>query len=94
VEIDPFSSLTGALSKTGKYTMNTFQVNFRPASSKSWKKDAKRTIKILISSYPKILKKILLHPAYKYFRILMFPVVLLGKFISLLIRRNQEDNNI
>jgi hypothetical protein len=91
VEIDPFSSLTGALSKTGKYTMNTFQVNFRPASSKSWKKDAAKIIKILTSGYPKIIKKILLHPTYKYLKILMFPFILIWRFISLLIRRNSEE---
>jgi hypothetical protein len=74
--------------------MNTFQVNFRPTSSKLWKKDASKVIKVLTSGYPKILKKILLHPAYKYFKMLMFPFILLGKLISLLIRRNEDDTNI
>ena len=91
VTVDPFSSLTGALSKTGKYTLNTFQVNFRPISSKNWKKDAKKIIAILTSSYPKTIKIILLHPAYKYFKIGMFPFILLGKFIKLLFWRSESE---
>ncbi len=83
-DIDPFSSLTGALSKTGKYTLNTFQVNFRPVSSKIWKKDAKRIIKILTSPFPNSIKKILIHPAFRYFKILIFPFILFGKILKLI----------
>jgi hypothetical protein len=57
--------------------MNAFQVNFRPAQAKVWKKDAAKVIKVLTSGYPKLIKNILLHPAYKYFKIAMFPFVLL-----------------
>lgn len=85
IEIDPFSSLTGALSKTWVYTLNTFQVNFRPVTSNSWKKDAKRTIQILTSSYPNIIKNIMLHPGYKIAKIAVFPLVILWKLISLAI---------
>jgi len=85
VDIDPFSSLTWALSKTGVYTLNTFQVNFRPVTSTHWKKDAKRIIWILTSNSPNIIKKIKLHPSYKLAKIVFFPVILFGKFMSLII---------
>jgi len=94
VEIDPFSSLTGALSKTWVYTMNTFQVNFRPTSSKTWKKDAKRIIKILTSSSPRIIKTILLHPSYKYCKIVFFPFMLLLRLLGLIFKRNEETAEI
>lgn len=94
VEIDPFSSLTWALSKTGKYTMNTFQVNFRPAASKAWKKDAKKIIKILTSSSPKVIKSILLHPSYKYVKIALFPFMLFLKFLGLIFRRSDDASEI
>lgn len=94
VEIDPFSSLTWALSKTGKYTMNTFQVNFRPASSKIWKKDAKRIIKILTSSSPKIIKSLLLHPSYKYIKIILWPCMMFLKLLGLIFRRSEDTSEI
>lgn len=90
-EIDPYSSITSALSKTGKYSLNTFQVNFSPVSSKSWKKNAKKIIPILTSNYPRFLKNILLHPAFIYFKILAFPIYLLFKFIALLIPKHEEE---
>ncbi|MDA9129352.1 type IV secretion system DNA-binding domain-containing protein [Candidatus Gracilibacteria bacterium] len=93
-EVDPFSSLTGALSKTGKYTLNTFQINFRPIASKKWKKDAKRIIKILTGNYPNFLKNILLHKNYKYVKIILLPFILIGKFIQLLIPRNTEEEKV
>ena len=34
--VDPFSSITSSLSKTGKYTLNTFQVNFTPIRDSIW----------------------------------------------------------
>jgi len=89
LEIDPFSSLTGALSKTWVYTLNTFQVNFRPVTSNSWKKDAKRIIQILTSGYPNIVKKILLHPAYKVVKIIFFPLLLIWKLIAMTIPKTE-----
>ena len=90
-EVDPFGSLTGALSKTGKYTLNTFQVNFRPVSGKKWKKDAARTIKILTSGYPRFLKNLMLHPIFKYLKILLFPFILLWKLLRLLFSRDSDE---
>lgn len=74
--------------------MNTFQVNFRPASSKIWKKDAKKIIKILTSSSPNIIKAILLHPSYKYFKIAFFPFMLLLKFLGLIFKRSDETPEV
>ena len=85
LDIDPFSSLTGALSKTWVYTLNTFQVNFRPLTSNSWKKDAKRIIEILTSSSPNIIKKIKLHPTFKIVKLIFLPLVILGKLITMMI---------
>lgn len=90
--IDPFSSITSALSKTWKYTLNTFQVNFKPIEDKKWKKNSDKIIKILESSYPKFLKKIMLHPSFIIFRILFFPFIILWKLLSLVFyRKNEED---
>ncbi len=85
LDIDPFSSLTGALSKTWIYTLNTFQVNFRPVTSNSWKKDAKRIIQVLTSSSPNLIKKIKLHPSFKILKLVFLPILLLGKLISMIV---------
>jgi hypothetical protein len=53
--VDPFSSITSALSRTGKYTLNTFQINFTPIPNRSWKKWLSNTIKVLMSNYPNFL---------------------------------------
>jgi hypothetical protein len=37
--VDPYSSITSALNKTGAYSLNTFQINFSPITNKAWKKD-------------------------------------------------------
>ncbi len=90
--IDPFSSITSALSKTWKYTLNTFQVNFKPIEDKKWKNGSDRIIKILESSYPNFLKKIILHPSFIIFKILFFPFIIFWKFLSLVFyRKNEED---
>ena len=82
--VDPFSSITSALSRTGKYTLNTFQINFTPESGKKWKKWVDKTVKILTSNYPDFLKKLLLNPNFIYLKILLFPLILVFKFIALL----------
>jgi len=93
--IDPFSSLTWALSKTWKYTLNTFQVNFRPVNSKNWKKDAKKKIQILSSDSPQFIKDLLLHPGFPYLKLIFSPFILLAKFLRLIlwIWASQEADN-
>jgi len=36
--VDPYSSITSALSRTGNYSLNTIQINFAPVENKTWKK--------------------------------------------------------
>lgn len=93
-DVDPYSSITSALGKTGKYTLNTFQINFAPVHSRSWKKDAKKIIPILTSNYPKFLKNILLHPFFGYFKILFFPIFLFLKLIGLLIPKSEDSDTV
>lgn len=90
-EVDPYSSITSALSKTGKYTLNTFQVTFTPVHSQKWKQDAKRVIPILTGKYPKVIKNILLHPYFSYARIVFFPIFLLFKLITLLLPNTSDE---
>ncbi|MFK7780069.1 MAG: type IV secretion system DNA-binding domain-containing protein [Candidatus Gracilibacteria bacterium] len=89
--VDPFSSITSALGRTGKYTLNTFQINFTPIHSKKWKKGLVRIIKILSSKYPSYIKKILLNPKFVYFKIIFFPIILLFKLIKLFTRKIEDD---
>lgn len=91
--VDPFGSITSALGRTGKYTLNTFQVNFSPISDDSWKKDAASVIKILIAKYPKWLKNLMLSNHYKYIQILFFPFWLIWKLLLLFIPKSQEQDN-
>ena len=84
--VDPYSSITSALWKTWKYSLNSFQINFTPVKNKTWKKDAADVIKILESNYPSFIKDILLNPKFKYFKfllnILFFPFKLLWLFFK------------
>ncbi len=80
--VDPYGSITAALGRTGKYSLNMLQINFAPAHDSVWKKNLSDTVKVLTSKYPKIVKNILLHPAYPYIKIVLFPFVLIGKMLS------------
>ena len=91
--VDPFSSITSALWRTWKYTLNTFQVNFTPIEDKSWKKWLNDTAKILLSNYPEFYKKILLNPKLFYLKILLFPILILFKFFTLFFPRNINTND-
>ncbi len=90
--VDPFSSITSALSRTWKYTLNTFQINFTPANNKTWKKWLDRTIKVLLSNYPAFLKKILLNPKFIYLKILFFPLILIFKLIALILPNSGDSS--
>ncbi len=90
-DIDPFSSITGALSKTGKYTLNTIQINFSPVQDKVWKKNFKKTTSILVWGYPKFIKNILLEKKYLPLRIVLFPIILLLRLISLIFQKWEEN---
>ncbi len=89
--VDPYGSLTSALGRTGKYSLNTFQVNFAPSSDYIWKKKAFKQIQILLSKYPKFLKEIMLSPNYIYLQILLFPFVLVMKLLSFFMKSGTPD---
>ena len=97
--VDPFSSITSALSMTWKYTLNTFQINFTPIDDDDWKDDniEKRTIKILLSKYPKKIEELLLSHYLYLWKILLFPFILISKILSIFIPKNsdsEEDTNV
>ncbi|MDD3144712.1 MAG: DUF87 domain-containing protein [Candidatus Gracilibacteria bacterium] len=88
--VDPFSSITSALSRTGKYTLNTFQVNFTPIKDESWKDKSDKIIKVITSKYPNFIKKILLSKYLIIFKILIFPFTFLVKLISLFTNKGDD----
>ena len=89
--VDPYSSITSALSRTGKYTINTIQINFSPVKDWYWKKNLSHRIKILNSSYPDFLKIFLLGPKFIYLKIFFFPITLFLKLIQVLFKRTEEE---
>lgn len=82
--VDPYSSITSSLSKMGEKSLSVIQVNFSPLWDEDWKKDAGKVYNIISSKHPKYIKDFLLSEHYKYFKIIMFPFVLLGKSIKFL----------
>lgn len=91
--VDPFSSITSSLSKTGKYTLNTFQVNFTPVRDNVWKKDSDKIIKIITSKSPDFIKKLLLSKYFIVFKILVFPFILFWKLISIFTKKDEEESS-
>lgn len=91
--VDPFSSITSALSKSGKYTLNTFQINFTPVKDSFWKTDSEKIIKIITSKSPDFIKKILLSKYLIILKIFVFPFVLFWKIIKLFLKRDEENSS-
>lgn len=91
--VDPFSSITSSLSKTGKYTLNTFQVNFTPVRDSIWKNDSDKIIKIITSKSPDFIKKLLLSKYFIVFKILLFPFILFWKLISIFTKKEEESSH-
>jgi hypothetical protein len=89
--VDPYSSITSALSQIGNDTLNVFQVNFSPIDDNEWKSGAEKIIKIMEGKLPKFLKKIVLNYNLGWLKLLAFPFYLLGKFISLLLPKADEE---
>jgi len=88
--VDPYGSITSALSRTGNYSLNTIQINFAPVKNNDWKKDSDKIVKVLISDYPMFLKKVLLNPNLIYLKILFFPLLLILKFINLFFSKAED----
>nr|MDD3720825.1 type IV secretion system DNA-binding domain-containing protein [Candidatus Gracilibacteria bacterium] len=83
--IDPYSSITSSLSRTGNFSLNTIQINFSPIEDNVWKKDFEETIKILTSKKHDFIKKLLLSKKYKYLKYGFLPFSLLLKFITIVV---------
>jgi len=90
-QIDPYSSMTSALWKTWKYTLNSIQINFTPVKNKVWKKDASEIIKILESDYPSFIKNILLNPKIKYLKFILNILLFPFKIFSLFFKNTKEE---
>lgn len=90
--VDSYSSITSALWRTGKYTLNTFQVNFTPVSDKVWKKDADKIAKIISSKLPKFIQSILISKYYILLKVIFFPFFIFGKILSLVFKKSEDTS--
>jgi hypothetical protein len=89
--VDSYSSITSALGRTGKYTLNTFQVNFTPVLDNDWKKDADKIAKIITWKLPKFAQNILMSKYYIFIKIIFFPLFIFGKIVSMLFKKWDEE---
>jgi hypothetical protein len=92
--IDPFSSITSALSKADKYTLNTFQINFAPIQDKTWKKNSEKTLNILNSKYPTFFKNFLLSKYFLILKIVFFPITIIVWVIKLSWKKGAEVEEV
>lgn len=88
--VDPFSSITSALWRTGTYTLNTIQINFTPESDENWKANASQVASIITSKHPAFIKKILMSKYYIFLQILLFPFFIFWKLLSLILKKSGE----
>ena len=92
--LDPFSSITSAIWRSWKYTLNTFQVNFFPASEKIWKKNSEKIAEILTSDDSDFVKNLKLSNYYFLIKIITFPFALLLKLFKLIFWRKKEEEQV
>lgn len=92
--LDPFSSITSAIWRSWKYTLNTFQVNFFPASEKIWKKNSEKIAEILTSDDSDFVKNLKLSNYYFLIKIITFPFALLLKLFKLVFWRKKEEEQV
>lgn len=92
--LDPFSSITSAIWRSWKYTLNTFQVNFFPASEKIWKKNSEKISEILTSDDSDFVKNLKLSNYYFLIKIITFPFALLLKLFKLIFWRKKEEEQV
>lgn len=88
--VDPLSSITGSLAKSGNSDVTVFQTVFRSAHDDEWK--SPKIIAVLTGKSPKFIKKLLLSPAAPFFKIAAFPFVLLSKFVLLVVGGGQAQH--
>lgn len=91
---DPYSFITSAISRTWKYTLNTFQINFFPAEEKSWKKNSDKITEILLSDYSDTIKNLKLSKNYIWVKIFLFPFFLILKIFSKIFIKNVETEKV
>lgn len=92
--IDPFSSITWALSKTWDNSINLFQINFSPIPDEYWKENIEKTYKILQSKLPDFLKNILINHNFSFLKIFTFPFYMLSAFFAFLLQKWVEEHSV
>lgn len=90
-EVDPLSSITSALNNISNDKIWVFQVNFSPIWDSSWKKDYEFISRILLSSLPVFLKKIVLNDN-KILQYSFLPFILFFKLFFILFSKREDDN--
>jgi len=97
--VDPYSSITSSLNKAGKYSLNTFQINFSPITNKAWKKDIWKKAEIIAWKYPNFIKKVFLEDEKYIYRFLIkiifiWPIKIIWFIFSLIIPKwESSDSN-
>jgi len=84
--IDPYSSLTAALLKTGKNTTNIFSVTFSPMAD-WWKQDAQELLKWDDINIPENLKQAFI--SLKNLKFFILPFIWLVKWIAFFFRNSE-----
>ncbi len=90
--VDPFSSITSALWRTGTYTLNTIQVNFTPEDDNNWKANAQQVADIIRSKHPAFVKKMMMSKYFFLLKIFLFPFAIFAKLIGLIFQKSDEES--
>ena len=90
--VDPFSSITSALWRTGTYTLNTIQVNFTPEDDNNWKANAQQVADIIRSKHPTFVKKMMMSKYFFLLKIFLFPFAIFAKLIGLIFQKSDEES--
>ncbi len=91
--VDPYSSITSAIWRTWKYTLNTFQINFSPIQDKLRKKNSDKTIEIIKSDYPSFIKKILLSEYLFVFKLAFSPFIAIFLIFKFFIKKQEISDD-
>lgn len=89
--VDPLSSITGALAKSANPDLTVFQVVFRSAHDDEWKSE--KIVSVMTGHAPKFVKKILLSPASGLVKLLVFPFILLAKFVMIVVQGSVQGHS-
>lgn len=90
--VDPFSSITSALGRTGTYTLNTIQVNFTPEDDNNWKANAQQVADIIRSKHPKFIKNMMMSKYFFLLKIFLFPFAIFAKLVWLIFQKSDEES--